>query len=191
MSTPRSRRRSATRAAALLLPAVLAGGCAVSNEAKTRLAWVGEGSDDSYGIALPVTDAGTPVTVLAGRVCRRGDEEATTTAVAFEQSEGLEVVGFATRERVAGSTVAGSEELTLTEAGYDPSSRRVATDCSPSGNDASTDLAIEVRATATGRVRGSRLSVTYTTPSGTQTMSIPVTLVLCVGAAEGETCRGE
>lgn len=180
------------RAAAAVLFTLLVGvstGCSPTDNRTVR--WVGDDTGTSFGLALPLPTPGAPETVLVGMLCRTGTGAASVTGVTFDQSDGIEVTGFATRTRDAVGTTAGAESKALNEAGYDPRMVTIPTVCDDTDTTQVTDLAIQVTAAELRRVRGSGLTITYAAGANNGSLRIPMTLILCVGLPEGQQCAGE
>ena len=74
------------------------------------LQWISDGSGGSYGIALSLPDHHRPITVLAGGLCRNGEDLATVTNVSFlDSASAMKVTGWATRFRAPNVTMSGAD----------------------------------------------------------------------------------
>lgn len=154
------------------------------------LQWISEGSGAAFGIALPLPDHHRPITVLAGGLCRNGEDVPTVTNVSFvESAAAMRVTDWATRFRAPNATTSGADIGDLAASGYDPTSKSVGTGCA-AAEAGSTDLAIQVEASGAGRFTSSDLVVEYSVSSARRTLHIPLTLVLCVDYPKDAACEG-
>lgn len=154
------------------------------------LQWISDGSGGSYGIALSLPDHHRPITVLAGGLCRNGEDLATVTNVSFlDSASAMKVTGWATRFRAPNVTMSGADVGDLVASGYDPASKDVDARCATL-QEGSTDLAIQVEAAGAGRFTSSELLVEYSVNSSRGSVHLPLTLVLCVDYPKEAQCDG-
>lgn len=191
--TPASHRPGTNRSTPLLLALVVlvatGGGCSATDQGSLR--WAGSDGATSFGEAIPVVAADTPMTLVPVALCRTGAEPVTVTGVTFDRSDGIRVTAFATRVRTDGESMVGAEPGTLGQAGFEPGQTAVTTVCSERSDASVSALAIQVTASESRRVKASGLAISYSAGARPGTLRVPMTLVLCVGLPEGQGCTGE
>lgn len=175
---------------ALILPAVVWGGCSATTD-QGSLRWAGSDGETSFGEAIPLESADTSITVVPIALCRTGTDPVSVIGVTFDQSDGIQVTAFATRIRASGESVTAAEPGTLTQAGFEPGKAAVTTACSEQSDASVSALAIQVKASENRRVKASGVAISYSAGARPGTIRVPMTLVLCVGAPKGQSCIGE
>lgn len=178
--------------AGLIAAAVALGSLGLSScsTAEGSLQWISEGTGTSFGLAVPVPGAGTPVSVLVGGLCQSGEATPSVTSIAFKQADpSMKVRAWATRFRPPNATTSGVDIGDLSASGYDPSSNLVSTPCD-ARDSGTTDLAIQVESIATGRFTSSDLLIEFRAGSSRGHLNVPFTLVVCVGDPKGTPCKG-
>ena len=144
---------------------------------------VADGDPGGFGVSMSKVPAGSTVAFGAIILCVDGAASGTVRSVRFRRSDHLGIQRFALR-RIA-HTGLGADRASILDLGFGSTAVTVDTPCRDHAGATSTELGIDVAATAPGTVTGQTLIVSYAVGTRTGEVEVPMTIKLCQATSCG------